>query len=68
VIGALDDLQPPLSGLGEMRCRDLSLVAAIGKDHLDERKQRPGPLVRHQGGPVAVLDAGVVDSDVYQEA
>lgn len=67
MVGALDDREVPVPGFGHLCGGNRPLVAAIGKDHLDEREQRAGRRVQHQGGTIAVLDIGAVDGDVQQQ-
>jgi len=66
-LGALDDLQPPGSGRGDDGRHHRPLVAAVGKDHLDERKQSAGPS-QQQTRAVAILHVGRMDHDVQEEA
>jgi len=68
LIGTFDDLQPPVADLGDLGGSDWALVAAIGEDHLDGREACAGRFVQHQGRAVTILDAGVVDDDVQQQA
>jgi hypothetical protein len=68
LIGALDDLQPPVASVPHLGGRDIPLVAAVGEDHLEEGEQRAGCLVQDQGGAVTVLDVGRVDGDVQEQA
>lgn len=67
LIGALDDCKLPVARFAHLGRRDVPLVAAVGEDDPDEREERPGLFVEHQGGAVAVLNAGVVDHDVQQQ-
>ena len=64
----LDDLQHPVSGLGRRRRGFGALIAGIGEDTVDERKQAAGAPVEDQPGAVAILDVGRVDDDAQQQA
>ncbi len=63
---ALDDLQPPAAGPGYCLRGRLALVGTVGKDHLDEREQPTGGA-QEGYGPVAVLDAGGMDSGAQEQ-
>ena len=64
---ALDDLQPPAAGPGHRLRGCLALVGTVGKEHLDEREQ-PTRRAQEGYGPVAVLDAGGMDSGAQEQA
>ena len=67
-IEPLDDIDDPGAGLRRGGGGFRALVAAIGEDPLDERKQAARALIEHQRNAVAVLNIGRVDSDVQQQA
>jgi hypothetical protein len=45
----------------EAAAASAALIAAIGKNTLDERKQGTGAGVEHKGGTVAILNIGRVN-------
>lgn len=59
-VGAFDDFQVPRPEFPHRRRRGRSLIAAIGEDPLDERKQATD-LLQHWQRTVAVLDVGGLD-------
>jgi len=65
---ALDDLQRPGAALRHGGGRFRALVAGIGEDALDERKEPARAPVENQAGAIAILQIGRVDHDVQQEA
>ena len=67
-VGSFDDLDLPVAGFCSGGPNARPLIASVGVDTFDEGKQSPGPLVENQGGTVAILDAGGMNSDVQQEA
>jgi len=66
-VGALDDLQPPRTGLGDNPGHFRSLITAIGVDALDEGEAAPG-LPQHGGGTVTVLNISGMNDHAQQEA
>lgn len=68
LIGALDDGKLPVARFAHRGRRNIPLVATVGEDDPDEREERPGLFVEHQGGTVAVLNTGVVDHHAQQQA
>jgi len=64
---ALDDLDRPSSGVSDGFSHPGSLIAGIGKDPVDEGKQRPGRL-QHKAPAVAVLDVGGMNYDAQEQA
>ena len=66
-VGTFDDLDLPGAGFCGSSSNARPLIACVGVDTFDEGKQSPGPLVENQGGTVAILDAGRMNSDVQQE-
>lgn len=67
LIGPLDDLQAPGSGVADVRRRHRSLVAAIGKDDFDERKERARLLAQDAGESIPILSIRGVDGHIHQE-
>ena len=65
---AFDDLQLPGAALGNRSGGLRSLIAGIGEDALNERKQTPGALIKHQSRTVAILHVGGVDNDIQEQA
>lgn len=65
---ALDDLQPPGAGLGNGGGGRWPLIAGIGEDALDERKETARATVEDQSRSVAILHGGRMDDDIQQEA
>jgi hypothetical protein len=65
---ALDDLQGPGAGLGDGGSGFGSLVAGVGEDALDERKQTARAPIEDERGAIAILHVGRVNDDVQQEA
>lgn len=66
-LAAFDDLDGPAAGARHDRRHLRSLVAGIGEDALDERKQRPRPR-QHPMRAIPVLNVGRMDEDAQQEA
>lgn len=66
-IEPLDDLHIPRPRFGDGFANARSLITAIGKDALDERKLSPGSPVEHQSGTVAVLYVGGMDDHIQQQ-
>jgi len=66
-IGALDDVQPPRTGLGDHLGHFRPLVAAISIDALDEGEGAAG-LPQHDSGAVTVLNIGGMNDHVQEEA
>jgi len=65
-LGALDDLDLPVAGVGDEGGHFRSLIAAVGKDDLDEWKQATGSAQQFAGA-VAVLHVGRMDRDVQEQ-
>ena len=66
-LAALDDLQEPVTSLGDHLRHLGPLIASVGKDALDEGKRsarRPQQLAR----PIPVLDIGGMDDHAQQQA
>jgi hypothetical protein len=66
-IGALDDVQPPRTGLGDGLGHFRPLVAAISVDALDEG-EGAASLSQHDSGAVTVLNIGGMNDYDQQEA
>jgi site-specific DNA recombinase len=64
---ALDDRQPPAACLSHCSPGDVTLIGAVGEDHLDEREQ-PAGGAQDRHGPVTVLDVGGMDHGTEQKA
>jgi len=67
-VGSFDDLDFPVAGFCSSGPNARPLIACVGIDTFDEGKQSPGSFIENQGGTVAILDAGGMNSDVQQEA
>ncbi len=65
---ALDDLNCPMSALGNGLSDARSLIAAIGKDALDERIKAAGTLIEDEARAVAVLDVCGMHDDIQEKA
>lgn len=68
VVGTFDGVDDPGAGVRRGRCSLRTLVAAVGKDAFDERKQAARTLVQHPRNAVTILDVGGVDGDIQQQA
>jgi len=66
-IGALDDVQPPRTGLGDSLGHFRPLVATISVDALDEG-EGAASLSQHDSGAVTVLNIGGMNDHVQEEA
>ncbi len=66
-VGALDDLQFPLTGPRDGVRHPWALIAAIGIDAFDEGEAAAG-FAQHGARSVAVLDVGGMNGDAQQEA
>lgn len=66
--GALDDFDNPLTGAGRGACDARPLIAGIGEDALDERKEAARALVENQPCSVAILHVGGMNDDVQEKA
>src|SRR5271165_132107 len=64
---ALDDFNDPFAGGGGSLGGTRALIAAIGKNTLDERKQGTGAGVEHRGDTVAILNIGRVNRNAQQK-
>ena len=62
-IGALDDVQPPRTGLGDHLGHFRPLAATISVDAIDEG-EGAASLSQHDSGAVTVLNIGGMDDDV----
>jgi hypothetical protein len=58
---AFNDLDDPTACVGRGLRHTRPLIATIGEDALDERKQRPRSLGQNQRGTVAILDVSGVN-------
>jgi hypothetical protein len=65
--GAFDDLEGPGAGPAQNGGQPGSLVAGIGEDAFDERKETARAAVEDQPRTVAVLHVGRMHDDVQQE-
>ena len=65
---ALDDLELPGSGHGDGVGGLGSLIAGVGEDALDERKEAARAVVENEPRAIAILHIGRVDDNVQQEA
>jgi hypothetical protein len=61
---ALDDLQPPVPGLGHGCGHDRPLIPGIGENHLDEREGAAGSAQQFCRA-VAILDIGGMHHDPH---
>jgi len=66
-IASLDDLQRPATSIGHDLLHLRPLVACIGEDALDERKQ-PARRAQHLAGTIAILHVGRVHDHAQQQA
>src|SRR5450755_171871 len=66
-IGALDDLDLPVSGGGEGGLHLRSLITAVAIDQLDKGEQSTR-ATQHGGDAIAILYVGRMDDDAQQEA
>ena len=64
---ALDDFNDPFAGGGGSLGGTRSLIAAIGENALDERKQSARAGVEHKGGTVTILNIGRVNCNAQQK-
>ena len=67
-VAALDDLDLPRAGFGCGGADARALIAAIGEDARDERKQGPRSFGQHLSGTVAVLGVGGMNRHAQQQA
>lgn len=65
---ALDDLQSPGAGLGNICGERRSLIGGIGEDAFDEGKAAARAPIENESRAIAVLHVGRMDNDVQQEA
>ena len=65
---ALDDFDGPIAALRCFQCGAWPLVACIGEDAQDERKQCARTRVENERRPIAVLDIGRMNNGVQQKA
>lgn len=66
-VAALDDLQCPATSIGHDLLHLRPLVACIGEDALDERKQT-ARRAQHLAGTIAILHVGGVNDHAQQQA
>lgn len=65
---AFDDFHDPAAGGGCGALDTRALIAGVGEDAMDERKQPTRAPIENQPCAVAVLHVGGVDHDIQQEA
>lgn len=68
LFAAPDDLQFPGAALCDRGGCFRSLVAGVGEDVFDERKEAARALIEDQTRSVTILNSGRMDDDVQQEA
>ena len=66
-LGALDDFELPVAGIGDDPGGYRPLIACIGEDLLDRREAAPS-VAQEPSDAVAILNVGSVNDDVQQQA
>ena len=66
--GTLDDLDNPIAAARGNQCRARTLIACVGEDAQNERKQCSGPFIEYERGAIAILDICCMNSGAQQQA